>query len=112
MAGVYEVEFGGEATLEGMLVLLRELDDRAKERPGLRAILDESNLRVSQLRVGDVRQIIDAFRLARHIRSARVAIVAPSPVVYGMNRMAMAFADANDVFCVFRTRKEAEAWLA
>ncbi len=110
--GVYEVKFGGDATLERVLVLLREFDERARESPGLRAILDESDLRVSQLRAGDVRRIIDAFRLARHIRSARVAIVAPTPVVYGLNRMAMAFADADDVFCVFRAREEAEAWLA
>ena len=38
-------------------------------------------------------------------------MVAPNPVVYGLNRMAIVFADDEDRIRVFRNREAATSWL-
>jgi hypothetical protein len=92
--------------------LLGQLDDLAAGEPGLRVLVDQSDLNPGTVDLDGLRAIGDAWRSLRHIGGSRIAVVAPSEVVFGMNRQAIAFADASAAKSVFRTRAEAEAWLS
>ena len=110
MEWVHEVLVEGDASVAGVAGLLRRLDAVAARAPGTRFLLDETGFRALSIGPREMREIAATWRATVHLPQARVAVVAPSPLVYGLNRMAISLADADNV-AVFRTREEAEAWL-
>jgi hypothetical protein len=109
--GVHEVVLAGEATLDRLLELLRSVDALAAGEPTMRVLVDESALTPGGLDVDSLRRIAAEWQVLRHVGRVRIAVVAPSDVVFGLNRQTIALADAGAVKQVFRTRGEAEAWL-
>ena len=80
----------------------------------LLVLIDESEMLARLLQPWELRKMIDVMKNSEGLRRrSRIAIYAPSPVVYGMNRMAQAFAGqaSEGRLEVFRTADDAETWL-
>ena len=107
---MHEVVVDGDASVDGVAALLRRLEAIAEADPELRFLLDETGSRAFSIGPREMREIAAVWRANTHLPRARVAVLAPSPVIFGLNRMAISLADADNVR-VFRTRAEAEAWL-
>ena len=107
---MHEVVVDGDASIGGVAALLRRLEAVAEGAPDTRFLLDETGFRAFAIGPREMREIAAAWRANTHLPRARVAVLAPSPVIYGLNRMAISLGDAENVR-VFRTRAEAEAWL-
>ena len=101
------VTLSGAATFEMIAGLLRELEAR---RPS-RVLVDERGLRPGLIGPAQIGRIVAEWRKATALRAARVAVLAPNPVIYGLNRMFQAFADVEGRVSVFSTREAALAWL-
>jgi hypothetical protein len=94
--------------------LFHELEQLTTEDAELLVLIDESEVMVRLLRPSELREMIDLLKASTGLRErSRIAIYAPSPIVYGMNRMAQAFAGqaSEGRFEVFRTADDAETWL-
>jgi hypothetical protein len=104
---VMMVTLSGAATFEMIAGLLRELDAR---RPS-RVLIDEGGLRPGLIGPAQIGQIVAEWRKASALRAARVAVLAPNPVIYGLNRMFQGLANAEGRIAVFSGRAEALAWL-
>jgi hypothetical protein len=87
--------------------MLRELDVRA---PRL-IFIDESAFKPDLLSGIHIQEFAKQWRNATALRAARMSVHAPSPVMFGLNRMFQLWADAEDRVAVFRRRDEALAWL-
>jgi hypothetical protein len=112
--GVVFVTLSGRATYEMIIGLLEELDSLAASGAGpLRILIDESELRAGFVSVSDVKSIARRWESAQALRSARIAVVAPTPVIYGLNRMMHGFAslDTENRIALFKSRVDAKAWL-
>ena len=73
--------------------LFHELEQLTTEDAELLVLIDESEVMVGLLRPSELREMIDLLKASAGLRErSRIAIYAPSPMVYGMNRMAQAFA--------------------
>jgi hypothetical protein len=122
---VYHYEFGGgpfdvvvQAEGEASRAQFREGEQRLLSDPryrgGLNLLYDLSALDPTPLRGDDVRAIAAAdLAVDEPLQAARVAVVAPSDLMYGLSRMwqgliAMA---AEERTTVVRTVAEAHAWL-
>ena len=101
----------GPATLPALLALVERLDAAAARVPDLRILLDQTAFEYAGIGTDEVRTVGEAWRATRHARNSRVAIVAPDSTIFGLSRMAVAYAEAGSLIHVFRTRAEAEAWL-
>jgi hypothetical protein len=94
--------------------LFYELEQLTTEDAELLVLIDESEVMVRLLRPSELREMIDLYKASTGLRErSRIAIYAPSPIVYGMTRMAQAFAGqaSEGRFEVFRTADDAETWL-
>jgi hypothetical protein len=80
----------------------------------LRVLIDETDLRAGLVSFADIRRIVTARQRALALRTARIAVLAPSTVIYGLNRVVhrLGGADAEDRIGVFKVRADAVAWLA
>ena len=87
--------------------LLRELETLAPPR----VLIDESGFRPGLIGPGHIRAIADQWRSSTAFGAARIAVVAPNPVIYGLNRMFQAWANEADRVAVFSSRADATAWL-
>jgi hypothetical protein len=94
--------------------MFRDLERLTTEDGELLVLIDESEMLARLLQPSELREMIDLLKGSKGLRQrSRIAIYAPSPVVYGMNRMAQAFAGqaSEGRLEVFRTADDAEAWL-
>ena len=94
--------------------LFHELEQLTTEDAELLVLVDESKVIARLLRPSELREMTDLLKACSRLRQrSRVAIYAPSPIVYGMNRMAQAFAGqaSEGRYEVFRTPDDAETWL-
>jgi hypothetical protein len=74
-------------------------------------LIDESELKVSLIGPGDIQRIAQRWSGAAKLRRAAIAVVAPNPVVYGLNRMFQLVSNADTRLAVFWDRTAALAWL-
>lgn len=103
----------GSLTAVEMLGHVRRLAvDGAVPNP-LYEIWDGTDVERFDARGGDIRGFINAAAAAKdEFGPARLAIVAPSPLVFGLGRMAQALAEFTPFrIGVYRTREEAVAWI-
>jgi hypothetical protein len=109
--GVDEVRvtLAGVAGFAEMLVLIDELEALGQ----LRILLDETDYESGTLTSSDIRLLVDAWQRAPVLRGARVAIVAPDPLNFGIARIAHGVGGerVEDQLGIFRTESEALAWL-
>jgi hypothetical protein len=109
---VHVVTFRGDATYSDLVDLLERLDAIAVEQPPTRILIDETGLKAGLISTTDLRRIASAWGRAEALKRARIGVVAPSSVVYGLNRMVTIFARADGRIGIFRERSEATSWLA
>jgi hypothetical protein len=76
-------------------------------------LIDETDAGPGLLNPLDIRKWIDRWRTATALKAGRIAVVAPTFVMFGLNRMAQGFAgsDSTDHLAVFRERAAAVEWL-
>ena len=104
----------GRPSLAGVVEMFGELERLTGKDAELLVLIDESELKVVLLSPTELRAMINALKSSPGLRHrSRIAIYAPSNIVYGMNRMAQAFAgdEWEDRLGVFRTEDAAEDWL-
>jgi hypothetical protein len=104
---VVAVNLSGPASAARILVLLDELEGRELEF----VLIDQTELSVTLITPADIQLIVDRWADAKKLRSAVIAVVAPNPVVYGLDRMFQLVSGADDRLSVFWNRSTAMAWL-
>lgn len=109
--GILLVKLTGRAQAETIVKLLDELNILAEREPGLRVLIDETDLGAGIVGPSDIGRIAQAWRKANALRSVRIAAFASNPVIYGLNRMFQGLADGADHVSVFNDRARARAWL-
>ena len=97
----------GPLDFESSLALLREADARQPSR----LIVDASKFRPDFIGPRQVRKLAAVWRDSSVFRSAWVAAVAPSPVVYGLCLLFQWWVKAEGRFAVFRSHRAALNWL-
>lgn len=106
-------------TLSGVCPIDDVIDtfDRALVDPdfpdGARFLMDVSaSESLAERTVEEVRRVVDHFSTRAAKVNNRCALVARTPVHFGMMRMAMAFSEMRGVkTSVFKSAREAEEWL-
>jgi hypothetical protein len=110
-----EVALSGSLGYETIAAMLEELDGLATAAlPALlKVLIDETDAGPGLLNPLDIRKWIDRWRRATALKAGRIAVVAPSFVMFGLNRMAhgLAGSDSTDHLAVFKERDAALAWL-
>jgi hypothetical protein len=103
----------GVATLDGFRRMIDEGIADERFRPPMRALLDYSDLDMSGLSGDDMRLVAaHASEQPEKLRGARVAVVAPRALAYGLTRVAASTMDLEETAVqVFGVRADAEAWL-
>jgi hypothetical protein len=98
-------------TIAGMLAELAELAVAALPAR-LNVLVDETDATPGLLGPREIRNWIEGWKRAELMRG-RLAVVAPTLVMFGLNRMAHGFAgdDAEGHLAVFRNRDAAMSWL-
>jgi len=109
-----EVVLSGRLNYETIVGMLDELAELAiaalPER--LNVLVDETDASPGLLGPSEVRSWIDRWKRAE-LMQGRLAVIAPTMVMFGLNRMAqgLAGADAENHLAVFRNRDDAMRWL-
>jgi hypothetical protein len=106
-AAVVVVTLTGTSDRDTIVGMLQALDERA---PRL-IFIDESEFSPDLLSGVHIQEFAAQWRGATALRAARMAVYAPNPVMYGLNRMFQLWADSKEGVAVFRKREEALAWL-
>jgi hypothetical protein len=98
-------------TIRGMLDELAEMATAALPAR-LNVLVDETDASPGLLGPREIRSWIERWKRAE-LMEGRLAVVAPSMVMFGLNRMAQGLAgsDADQHLAVFRTRDDAMLWL-
>ena len=104
---IVTVTLSRAASFETIAGPLRELEALRPRR----VLMDESGLRPGLVSPSHIQQIAKLWRNAAALRGARIAVFAPSPVIYGLNRMFQAWAGEEVRVAVFTGRGDATAWL-
>ena len=121
----YTIEFGGspqDVTLtstglgdaEGLVSLVRDLISNPRFRPGMLMLEDLSALDATGLTASDVRAQADSvIEFGQQFGPAKLAMIAPSTLVFGLARMWEAYIDSRTSIesRVFYSRAEAVDWL-
>jgi hypothetical protein len=109
-----EVTLAGRLGYETIAAMLEELDALAIARlPAyLKVLVDETDASPGLLGLLEIRRWIDRWKRGA-VKHGRIAVVAPSLVMFGLNRMAqgVAGADSDEHLAVFRDRDAALTWL-
>ena len=108
------VAIRGRPRLEMVVSMFDELEQLTTADGDLLVLIDESEMKAALLSPHELRAMIDALKASAGLRHrSRIAVNAPSNVVYGVNRMAQAFAGEKSVgrLEVFRNEAAALAWL-
>jgi hypothetical protein len=111
-ADVCVVELAGEARYGDLIQLLNRLDVLAESNPRMAVLIDETGLLPGLIGPPEIRRLARAWGEARHFRTARIAVFAPSPVIFGLNRMVAAFSGREAQLRVFSDKASATSWLA
>jgi len=110
-----EVTLAGRLGYETIAAMLEELEELATAALpiGLAVLIDETDASPGLLGIGDVRKWIDRWKRATALMQGRIAVVAPTLVMFGLNRMAHGFAgkESDEHLAVFRDRAAAMDWL-
>lgn len=104
---------GIAVTLSGAMraaTILALLDSLEIAQPAF-VLVDESELKVGLIGPGDIQRIAHQWSIAKKLRDAAIAVVAPNPVVYGLNRMFQLVSDADTRLAVFWDRAAAVNWV-
>lgn len=114
-AGLVVVTLTGRLTYDTIAGMLEELDDLTTAGlPGkVNVLVDETGASPGLLHIAEIRRWIARWRQAAALKDGRIAVVAPTIVMYGLNRMAQAIAgdESEGHLEVFRDRGEALIWL-
>ena len=105
---------GIAVTLSGALraaTILGLLDSLEIAEPAF-VLIDESELKVGLIGPGDIQRIAHQWSIAKNLRDAAIAVVAPNPVVYGLNRMFQLVSNADTRLAVFWDRPAAVEWIS
>lgn len=97
-----------------VISMFEELELLATTDAELLVLLDEREMTAALLGRSELRPMMEALKASKGLRHrSRIAVYAPSPLVYGLNRMAQAFAgkESDSRLEVFRTFDAARAWL-
>ncbi len=107
------VKLSGHAEPRNIHALLTELQAMARQRGPLRILVDESDLKPGLMGFNDIFEIVQDWRTSTALRTSRIAIVAPDPVVRGLNQTfrILANLERKDVVNAFSKRADALAWL-
>lgn len=110
-----EVTLSGRLGYDSIAGMLTELDALANAAlpATLTVLVDETEASPGLLNPLDIRRWIDNWKQAAALKQGRIAVVAPTLVMFGLNRMAQGVAgsEADEHLAVFRDRAAAEAWL-
>ena len=94
--------------------MFHDLEQLTGDDAELLVLIDESEMKAALLGPHELRAMMDALKASAGLRRrSRIAIYAPSNLVYGLNRMAQAFAGqaSEGRLEVFRSEDAAKAWL-
>ena len=107
------VRFAGQADKQSITNLIAQIAALGDDTTLARVLMDETDLRPGLLLPSDVRGIVERWRALIARRTVRIAVYAPSPMIYGLNRLAESVAggDAKDRLAAFRSRTDAIGWL-
>jgi hypothetical protein len=108
------VALRGRPRLAMVVSMFAELEQLASDDAELLVLIDESEMKAALLSTGELRAMMDALKASAGLRHrSRIAIYAPAVFVYGLNRMAQAFAGeaSEGRLEVFRSEEAAERWL-
>jgi hypothetical protein len=108
-----QVRLFGQADHANLEALIAELDAAVRDRHPIGILVDESELKPGLIGVDDVRTIVVRWRKANDLRAARIAVFAPNPLVFGLNRLveSLAARDKRMTMRAFRERGSALGWL-
>jgi hypothetical protein len=104
---------GVAVTLSGALraaTILLLLDSLEVAGPAF-VLIDESDFKVGLIGPGDIQRIAHQWSTGKNLRDAAIAVVAPNPVVYGLNRMFQLLSNADTRLAVFWNRPAAVDWV-
>ncbi len=114
--GLVMVSLSGRLDYGTIDALLVELEGMATAAlPGeLKILIDETDARAGLLGAAEIGKWINRWRGATALKQGKIAVIAPSLVMFGLNRMAagVAGSDSEGHLDVFRTREGALEWLA
>jgi hypothetical protein len=109
-----EVVLSGRLNYETIVGMLDELAELATAAlpARLNVLVDETDASPGLLGLSEIRSWIDRWKRA-DLLQGRLAVIAPTMVMFGLNRMAQGIAgdDADDHLAVFKNRDEAMSWL-
>jgi hypothetical protein len=105
-----EVTLWGDVSYEMVVALFTDLNARARQDAQLRILIDETRLKPALMGYSEIRKVVEFWRTMPGLRIARIAVVAPNLVLYGLNRMFALIAN-EEGFNVFIARGDATAWL-
>ena len=110
-----EVTLSGRLDYDTIVAMLEELDELATATlpAPLTVLIDETEAGPGLLNPLDIGNWINRWQSATALRAGRIAVVAPTFVMFGLNRMAhgLAGSDAADHLAVFKERDAAMEWL-
>jgi hypothetical protein len=104
----------GEASFSNTAAFVRELLEDERYRPGLKILIDYTELQTIEYSSGELRGMIDrVIAMEEKMQSGYCAIVVPTPVVYGVMRIWEAEIESATKarLRLFRGREDAIAWL-
>jgi hypothetical protein len=109
-----EVVLSGRLNYETILGMLDELSvlAAAAQPERLKVLVDETDASPGLLGPSEIRSWIARWKRAE-LMQGRLSVIAPSPVMFGLNRMAQAIsgAEVENHLRVFRNRDDAMRWL-
>jgi hypothetical protein len=112
--GYVHVALRGRPRLAMVVSMFAELEELATGDAELLVLIDESEMKAALLGTSELRAMMDALKASAGLRHrSRIAIYAPTMFVYGLNRMAQAFAGeaSEGRLEVFRSEVAAIRWL-
>jgi len=104
---VVMVPISGRVQADRILSLLEELDARGPAA----VLVDLTDLDVGLISPADIARMAHRWKGAGRLRCAAIAVIAPNPVVYGLNRMFQLLSDSDGRLSVFWNRADAIGWL-
>ena len=97
-----------------MHALIADLQAMAHQEEGmLRILVDETSLQSGRVGIDDISVLVREWRKAAALRSSRIAVIAPNPIIRGLNQMFRLAAnlERKDSVNAFSKRADAVAWL-
>ena len=104
---VLTVPLSGTVRTGSITALLEELEVRGPAA----VLIDLTDLDVGLISPADIARIARRWADADRLRCASIAVIAPNPVVYGLNRMFQLVSNADGRLSVFWNRADAIDWL-